>query len=95
MGRNFAQDLSVSVPLEVGVKVHLTGNFYPPIPSSMVIPCIEALYAVAEGDSYRQIELPSPVTFKGEATAPANAIVEQHHLEEFLNTILEVEDVIE
>ena len=93
MGRTFAQDLAVSVPLEQGVAIHLSSNFYPPIPNSMVKPCMEAIGAYLDGDPYRQIDLPKPVTYKGDYTAPAEAIIEQHRLEEFINAITDGEVV--
>jgi len=47
----------------------------------MVEPCIEAIYAVSEGDTHKSIQLPDGVQWRGYPTAPAYAIVEGHHLE--------------
>jgi hypothetical protein len=51
----------------------------------MVEPCIEAIYAVAEGDTHKSIQLPKGVFWRGYPTAPAYTIVEAHHLEPWLN----------
>ena len=47
----------------------------------MVEPCIEAIYAVSEGLTHKQIQLPKCVKWRGYPTAPAYTIVEGHHLE--------------
>ena len=70
--------------LETQILYHLKGNHYPPVPLSMVKPCIEALDAAREMDAMRQIEMPEGVSYKGNTTAPAWAIIEQHHLDAWL-----------
>jgi hypothetical protein len=50
----------------------------------MVTPCIEALEAYWEDDTDREITMPEGVSYKGRNTAPAWAIIEQHHLEAWL-----------
>ena len=86
MGRTYAEGLVDSgISLEQGLTIHLTSNHYPPIPTSMVIPCIEAIYACADGDYERLIELPEGVTWRGNTSAPANAIAEAHHLDPFIS----------
>jgi hypothetical protein len=47
----------------------------------MVDPCIEAIFAYDEGEADREIPMPEGVSYKGRDTAPAWAIIEQHHLE--------------
>lgn len=85
MGRTYAEGLADSgLSLERSVSIHLTSNHYPPVPTSMVMPCIEAIYAYADEDYQRLIELPEGVTWKGNTSAPASAIVEAHHLDAFL-----------
>jgi hypothetical protein len=86
MGNNFAQDLAenIDISLEQAIGYHLQGNHYPPVPLSMVAPCIEALDAAREMDAMRQIEMPEGVFYKGKTTAPAWAIIEQHHLDAWL-----------
>ncbi len=48
MGSNFANDLSVmdNLDIETQIGIHLSSNHYPPVPKSMVQPCIEAIDAV-------------------------------------------------
>lgn len=70
--------------LDTGLTWHLQSNHYPPVPLSMLPICIEAIEAGNEEDFYREIPLPEGVLYKGETTAPTWAIIEQHHLEPFL-----------
>lgn len=80
MGYNTAVDLSNELDLEVALGYHLQGNHYPPVPLSMVQPCIDAIDAYYEEDYNRLIEMPEGVFYRGMDHAPAHAIVEQHHL---------------
>jgi hypothetical protein len=84
MGYNTAVSLSEELDLEVALGYHLQGNHYPPVPLSMVQPCIEAIDAYWEEDFDRAIEMPEGVSYRGSKFAPANAIVEQHHLQAWL-----------
>lgn len=70
--------------LETQLAYHLQGNHYPPVPLSMVKPCIEAIDAYYDNDAMRQISMPDGVLYKGRMTAPAWAIIEQHHLDFWL-----------
>lgn len=82
MGSLQAVELAESeLDLETQITVQLRSNHYPPVPVSMVPVCIEAIDAANEGDWNRDIDLPEGVMFRGLTTAPASAIVEQHHLE--------------
>lgn len=74
-----------SITLERAVEWHLTSNHFPPVPVSMVSVCIEAIKSVNEGVEDFRVELPAGVTWHGEATAPAWAIVQGHHLQSFLD----------
>ena len=89
MGRNFATELSTmdTMPLEAQINLHLQYNFYPPVPSSMVQPCIEAIDAYWDEDIYREIEMPQGVSYRGSNSAPAHAIVEQHRLDSWLSEL--------
>jgi len=86
MGNNTAMDLAenLDISLEQAIGYHLQGNHYPPVPLSMVQPCIEALDAYHENDAMRQIAMPDGVFYKGMSHAPAFAIIEQHHLDPWL-----------
>jgi len=83
MGSNFARDLAdydLGLDLSTAIKIHLTSNHYPPVPTSMVLPCIEAIEAYWEEDTDREISMPEGITYKGLDKSPAWAIIEQHHL---------------
>lgn len=84
MGSMTAQELSTILDLEGSLKLHLTANHYPPVPVSMVQPCIDAIDAYHDEDYQRQIELPEGISWRGNSTAPASAIVEAHHLDAWL-----------
>jgi hypothetical protein len=71
--------------LETQIAYHLQGNHYPPVPLSMVQPCIDAIDAMYAEESDTPIALPEGITYKGRTTAPAWAIVEQHHLSWFID----------
>lgn len=93
MGANFAtemtdgtlEDLGIHLTLEQQITMQLRGNHYPPVPYSMVQPCIDAIFACNEDESDRLIELPEGVYWRGQETAPAWAIVEGHHLESWVD----------
>ena len=84
MGYNTALDLSNQLDLEVALGYHLQGNHYPPVPLSMVQPCIDAIDAYWEEDLERLIEMPEGVSYRGNTHAPAWAIIEAHHLDAWL-----------
>jgi hypothetical protein len=89
MGTNFATELADSdlfpeLDLEMALSIHLQSNHYPPVPTSMVQPCIEAIDAYYEEDFDRAIEMPEGVSYRGQSHAPAWAVVQQHHLEAWL-----------
>ena len=88
MGSNLAYDLAnndlLDLDLETQIKIHLTSNHYPPVPVSMVQPCIDAIDAFYWDEFDLEIEMPEGVFYKGKTTAPAWAIIEQHHLEAWL-----------
>jgi hypothetical protein len=86
MGSTLATEISeMNVSLEQKLAWHLQGNHYPPVPLTMIQPCIEAIMAYFEDDIDAEIEMPEGVTYKGFTTAPAWAIVEQHHLDWFID----------
>ena len=88
MGSNMAYDLAsndlLDLDLETQLQIHLTSNHYPPVPVSMVQPCIDAIDAFYDEDYNKLIEMPEGVSYRGEKFAPASAIIEQHHLEAWL-----------
>lgn len=81
MGALSAMDMADQVDIRTALSWHLTSNHYPPIPTSMIEPCIQAIDACNEGVSNEDIQLPIGVYYKGRDTAPAWVIAEQHHLD--------------
>lgn len=77
--------------LETQLLYHLRGNHYPPVPAEMVTPCIEAIDAAYDEDFNRMIDMPKvgdfQILYKGNTTAPAWAIIEQHHLDTFIDPV--------
>lgn len=87
MGHATAIDIKdTGLSLREQLTWHLRGNHYPPIPSSMVDPCILAVNLASNGEWDSRVELPEGITYRGEDSAPAHAIVEQHHLEAWVIT---------
>ena len=89
MGSNFAheladQELFPELDREVAIGYHLQSNHYPPVPLSMVEPCIEAIDAYNDGMWDKLIELPEGVLYRGQTNAPAHSIIEAHHLDAWL-----------
>lgn len=89
MGSNLAtemadgtlEDLGINLTIEQQIGIHLSSNHYPPVPSSMIQPCIEAIDAVNDAGLWDlEIVLPDGITWKGSESAPAHAIIEAHHL---------------
>jgi len=84
MGSVFATELAsndLNIGMETAIGIHLRSNHYPPVPLTMVQPCIDAIDAYWEEDLSREIQLPEGISWRGETTAPAYAIIEAHHLE--------------
>ena len=72
--------------LEQALAWHLQSNHFPPVPKMMVPICIEAIDAGNEGNWDGEIALPEGVGYKGRTVAPVWAIIEQHHLEPWIDT---------
>lgn len=87
MGRMNAiaiSDEALGIDLETQLTWHLQANHYPPVPTSMVPVCIEAIDLANEGDWDAQVAMPAGVSYRGSSTAPVYAIVEQHHLDNWI-----------
>jgi hypothetical protein len=72
------------VGLRTAISWHLQSNHFPPVPLSMVDPCLAAIAAWNEGTDDDLIELPDGITWRGETSAPAWSVIEGHHLQSFL-----------
>lgn len=86
MGRQTAEVISeLDMPLQRQIEIHLSNNFYPPIPRFMAQACVDALNAYWEQDINRMIDMPEGVLYKGSTSAPAWAVVDQHRLGPWLD----------
>jgi len=97
MGSVTAIGLTDSVlDLETQLLYHLKGNHYPPVPAEMVQPCIDAIDAYYDEDYDRMIDMPMvgnfQILYRGETQAPARAIVDQHHLNWFIQPAEDIPD---
>ena len=81
MGAMQAVEMAEMLDIRSAIGWHLRSNHYPPVPSSMIDPCLEAIDAFLEGDCLKMIRMPEGVFYRGSTFAPADAIVEQHHLD--------------
>jgi hypothetical protein len=80
MGSLQAMEMAEILDIDSALSWHLRANHYPPVPLSMIEPCKEAISAALEDEWERLITLPEGVSHLGLPTAPAWAIIEQHHL---------------
>jgi len=74
MGSNLATELAdntFGLDMYSSIAIHLQGNHYPPVPRSMVQPCIDAIDAYWEDDLDRKIELPEGVLWRAEMSVLA------------------------
>lgn len=85
MGRMTADALTeLNISLQQQIEIHLRGNFYPPVPLSMVQPCLDAIEAYYDENSDKEIAMPKGISYKGSNVAPAWAIIEEHRLDSWL-----------
>ena len=76
----------LELTLEEQIGFHLRSNLYPPVPLSMVQPCVDAINAYWNDVPDAAIEMPSGVYYRSSNYAPAHAIVEQHRLDPWLDS---------
>jgi hypothetical protein len=92
MGYTTASALTeLDMPLKKQIELHITTNFYPPIPAFMAQTCVDAILAYWDDDFNCMIDMPKGVSYKGSTSAPAWAIVEQHRLSAWLDNNIEGE----
>lgn len=80
---NLQAMLDTGLDTDTVLAWHLQHNHYPPVPLSMLDACKAALAAAANDDHDLEINLPDGIMYRGRPTAPAYAIIEQHHLDNF------------
>ena len=86
MGRLQAEAMKeTGLPFDSQIEWHLRANHYPPVSNSMVPVCIQAIEEANLGEWHREIALPAGVLYKESPTAPVWAIVEQHHLDAWID----------
>lgn len=83
MGSLQAAEMAEMLSIEDGIAWHLKFNHYPPVPSSMIQPCLDAIEACLDEDYDRLIRLNGSF-WRGNDSAPAHAIVEGHHLHSWI-----------
>ena len=85
MASGVLEDMGIMLSIEQQIGIHLSSNHYPPVPSIMIQPCINAIDAVNDlGLWDLPIKLPEGVSWKGSDMAPAHAIIEAHHLDAWI-----------
>lgn len=89
MGRMAAEGFAEAVgegaiDLEQALRWHLTCNHYPPV-GHMLEVALEAIEVANNDDWDFEIDLPGGTLYRGQPAAPASAIIEALHLEEFLS----------
>lgn len=85
MGRVYAEGIAeTNLPISDQIAWHLRGNFFPPVPVSMVPVCVAAIEAANDGDWGKMIALPEGVGYKGLTAAPVYAITESHRLDPWI-----------
>lgn len=73
------------ISLYRGVVYQLRYNHFPPIPFSMVEPCIRAIKKARKGEWDKRVRLPEGILFQRKwKTAPVYNVIESHHLMEFV-----------
>lgn len=83
--------LSVEAMLEVAefrqaLAWHLSSNHYPPIPSVMMEPCVEAIANANAGEWDKSVKLPDGVLWRGQDTCSTSALIDHAHLDAFLDS---------
>jgi hypothetical protein len=91
MGSLQAAEMAEMLSIDDAIAWQLRANHYPPVPLSMVQPCIDAINACNELDYERLIHL-NGSSWRGNDSAPAYAIVEGHHLSAWIELDEEYED---
>jgi hypothetical protein len=93
MGSIQAMEMAEMLDMDDALAWHLRSNHFPPIPLSMIEPCKEAIQNALEGNWMKLVSLPEGVGYKGLTAAPTHAIIEQHHLDAWVELDEEYDDL--
>lgn len=94
MSTNSTHDVIAHANLVTAMRWHLAHNHYPPVPLTMLGVCLAAVELAAADEWDTEVHLPDGVTYRGAATAPVRALVEQHHLVPFVEAAALTEWVV-
>jgi hypothetical protein len=83
--QNLLGILDSDLSFEDKIRLHLTSNVYPPVPKEMLQACVLAVYLCSDGEANTDVSLPDGATYQGRDSAPAGKIVENFHLNLFVN----------
>lgn len=74
-----------NISLQNALRIHLTGNHYPPHPPELVGPCLEAINAANDEEIDRIIELPEGLEYRGAySRVSAATLIRACHLSAFI-----------
>ena len=89
MGHNwisgFLEDGTLS--RQASMELHLQYNHYPSVSLCMVKPCMDAVENALMDEWDKEVDLPEGMSFKGSKVAPTHKIIEDFHLETFLEYV--------
>lgn len=86
MGKLSTEAMLEVVEFRQALAWHLSGNHYPPVPSVMITPCLEAIANANAGEWDKAVTLPDGILWRNEATCPTHALIESLHLDSFLDS---------
>ena len=90
--QNLLEITNSDLSFEDKIRLHLASNCYPPVPKELQNACVLAVYLCSDGKSDVDVSLPDGATYQGKDSAPAGKIVENFHLNLFVNYGDEGED---
>ena len=83
--QNLVGIISSDLSTEEQVKRHLTSNCYPPVQESFHPACLLAIKLCSDQKSEVEVSLPDGVFYQGKDVAPAGVIVDNFHLNLFVD----------
>ncbi len=80
-----------NISLEQAIEWHLTENHMPPVPLAMVEVCTRIIKTQGEWGYGDDISLPEDIRWRGQTQAPILSVIEEFHLDPFLEHFEEEE----